>query len=83
VLKIKKMLEVYQEKYNRKIGHCVLIGQSSQLFGFADYLASKLSVSISSGSPFARIIYPSWFQPVSKELGSSLAIAVGLAMRKK
>lgn len=80
-VEIKKIIESYQEKYNRKIEKCIVVGGCVRLFGLTDYLTSKLSLDVSLGDPFARIIYPPLLKPVIQDLGPALTVAVGLAMR--
>ena len=79
---IKKIVNHYQIKYNRRIEKCILAGGGVMVAGLLDYFSSKLGLEISLGSPFARIAYPSTLEPAIKELGLSLAVAAGLAMRE-
>jgi len=82
IFEIKKVIDSYQSKYNRKVEKCVLVGGGVQVPGFVEYFTSKLGLDISLGNPFARVIYPPLLEPIIKELGPSLAVAVGLAMRE-
>jgi type IV pilus assembly protein PilM len=82
VIEIKKIIDSYQNKYNRKIEKCILVGGGVRLFGFSDSLVNKLGLDVSAGDPFARIIYPPLLKLTLKELSPSLAVAVGLAMRE-
>jgi len=81
IIEIKKIIDSYQNKYNRKIEKCILVGSGTHLFGFVDSLINKLSLDAVMGNPFARIVSPGILQPVLKELGPSLAVSIGLAMR--
>jgi type IV pilus assembly protein PilM len=83
IIEIKKIIDSYQNKYNRKIEKCILVGGGVNLFGFMDYLVNKLSLDVSKGNPFARVLYPDALKPDLKDLGLSLAVAVGLAMREE
>lgn len=82
VLEIKKIIDNYQGKYTRKVEKAILIGGGVQLFGFVDYVSTKLTLDATVGDPFARLGYPTKLERVLKELGPSLAVAVGLAMRE-
>jgi type IV pilus assembly protein PilM len=82
VAEIKKIIDSYQEKYDRKVEKCILVGGGVRLFEFVDFLSKRLNVDVSLGDPFARIVYPSLLKPALKELGPSLAVATGLAMRE-
>lgn len=79
VAEIKKVIDSYQNKYNRKVEKCILVGSGVHLIGFIDYLTENLGVDVSLGDPFARIDYPPILKPALKEIGPSLAVAVGLA----
>lgn len=83
IVEIRKIIDSYQSKYNRKVEKCILAGDGIRLVGFADYLTSKLTLDVSLGNPFARIVYPSEITPILKEIGPPLAVATGLAMREK
>lgn len=82
LIEIKKIINTYQIKYNKKIEKCILTGGGFELFGFIDYFNNELSLDTSLGDPFARIIYPPLLDSTIKELGPSLSVAVGLAMRE-
>jgi type IV pilus assembly protein PilM len=81
VAEIKRIVDSYQIKYSKKIEKCILVGGAVFLNGFRDNLMRKLSLDISVGNPFARVVYPPLLKPVLDQLGPSLAVAVGLAMR--
>lgn len=78
---IEKIIYHYYNKYNKKIEKYILVGGGASLPGLIDYFISRLGIEISVGDPFARVAYPPVLEPAIKELGPSLAVAVGLAMR--
>ncbi len=82
VIEIRKIIDSYQGKYNQKIEKCIFVGGGVWLSGFSDYLTEKLSLDVSIGDPFARIIHPPLLKPVLKKLGPALVVATGLAMRE-
>ena len=82
VLEIKKIIDNYQGKYTRKVEKAILVGGGVQLSGFTDYISTKLILDTTIGDPFVRLSYPTKLEGVLKELGPSLAVAVGLAMRE-
>ena len=81
IFEIKKIIDSYQNKYKRKLEKCILVGDGIRLPGFVEYFVNKLGLEVSLGDPFSRVIYPPLLKPVIKELGPSLTVAVGLAMR--
>lgn len=82
ITEVRKIIEAYQTKYSRKIEKCILVGDGIRLSGFADYLTTKLNIDVALGNPFARAVYPSAIEPILKEIGPPLAVAMGLAMRE-
>ncbi len=82
IFEIKKVIDSYQSKYNRKVEKCILVGGGVQVPGFVESFINKLGLEVSLGKPFARVTYPPLLEPIIKELGLSLAVAVGLAMRE-
>lgn len=83
VNEIDRMNSLMLKKENRRIEKVVLTGGSSNLPGVAEYLSKNLGVEVIIGNPFSRIKFNSALEPVlRKDLSSSLAVAVGLAMRE-
>lgn len=80
LIEIKKIVDSYQNKYNREIEKYILVGGISQTLDFVDYFTNKLDIEVFLGNPFARVVYPSLLKPAIKEIGPSLAAAIGLAM---
>lgn len=77
----KRVIEAYQKKYNHKIEKCILVGGAAGIPGYLEAFSSKLNIETSIGNPFARIVYPPILEPILKELGPSLSVSIGLAMR--
>lgn len=64
-----------------RIEKIVLAGGSAYIPGLANHLAQELNVPVHLGDPWARIVYPEDLAPMLKEIGPSMAVSVGLAMR--
>jgi len=64
-----------------RVEKVILTGGSSSIFGLSDYLKKELKTRVFVGDPWARVIYPQDLKPVLDEIGPSMGIAVGLAMR--
>ncbi len=82
ITEIKRIIDSYHNKFNRNVKKCILAGGGAYLVNLQDYLADKLELDVSMGDPFARISYPPILKTTLKELGPSLAVAVGLAMKE-
>jgi len=59
----------------------VLAGGTCFVPGLAQYLAERLNVPVHIGDPWARIVYPEDINQLLVEIGPSMAVSVGLAMR--
>jgi len=79
---IKYMLNLYQNKNNKRIEKIVLSGGSSLLPNFINYLSKVLDVNVIIGDPWSRISCPADLKPVLSEIGPMYSVAVGLAMRE-
>lgn len=78
---IKHMTALYEEKNKDQIKKIVLSGGSSILPGFSEYISEHLDTNVVIGDPWARISCPVDLEPVLKEVGPKLSVAIGLAMR--
>lgn len=78
---VKHMINFYQEQNNKNVEKIILSGGSSSLPNFTDYLSKLLNINVVVGNPWEKISYPIDLEPVLKEIGPRLAVAVGLAIR--
>ncbi len=78
---IKYVFDLYQNQGSLDIGKIVLAGGSAFLPNLADYFANLFNKPTVIGNPWDRVIYPEELKPVLDEVGSRLAVAIGLAMR--
>lgn len=81
IQEIEYMKEFFESKKGEKIEKIILSGGGGLLLNLSEYLSNRLNIQVIIGDPFARIYYPQEIKPVLDEVGSKLAVAVGLAMR--
>ena len=81
VFETQKTIAGYEESSKEKIANIILIGGLTNMPGFSDYFKEKLGRNVTVGNPFARVTYPVELEPIMPELQSTLAVAIGLAMR--
>lgn len=81
VFETEKTIANYEESKKEKISNIILIGGLANMPGFGDYFKEKLGRNVIVGNPFSKIIYPKELEPLTKELSSTLSVALGLSMR--
>ncbi|PIR13803.1 hypothetical protein COV49_00950 [Candidatus Falkowbacteria bacterium CG11_big_fil_rev_8_21_14_0_20_39_10] len=79
---IKYMLNMFENKDNKKVVKIVLSGGSSLLPNLTNYLSKILDINVVIGDPWSRVSYPVELKPVLSEIGCRLSVAIGLAMRE-
>jgi len=82
LMEIDRVVNIYQMRYNKKVGTCLLAGGRASEKELADFLGGKLKIPVKIGNPFARLAYATALEPVLKDIAPQMAIAVGLAMRE-
>ncbi len=81
LMEIDRVVNIYQMRYNKKVGTCLLTGGRAGEKELFDFLSGKLKIPVKIGDPFARLAHEAALEPVLKELGPQMAVAAGLAMR--
>ncbi len=82
VFEAKKTIANYEESKKSKIAKVILTGGQANMPGLKEYFGSKLGKETLIGDPLNRISFHKALGGVLKDLSSSLAVALGLAMRK-
>ncbi len=84
---IEYLFQLYRRQFSPAAGgssaieKVVLAGGTCFVPGIAQYLAERLNVPVHIGDPWARIVYPEDIASLLVEIGPSMAVSVGLAMR--
>lgn len=84
---IEYLFQLYRRQFSPASGggsaieKIILAGGTCFVPGIAQYLAERLNVPVHIGDPWARIIYPEDISSLLVEIGPSMAVSVGLAMR--
>lgn len=81
VNEIRYTQNVWENQTAKKISKIILTGGSANLPELGNYLSKELGVRTFLGDPWARVIYPEELKPVLNDVGTKLAVAIGLAMR--
>lgn len=79
---VKYIFDLYQKPGEKTIEKIILAGGSVFLPNLVDYFAKLFGIKVFIGNAWERVIYPVDLQPVLEEVGSRLAVAIGLALRE-
>lgn len=82
VNEVKYASNLFQEKYKKKTEKIIMSGGGAMLPNLNSYLSKILNMKVIIGDPWARISYPLELKPLLQEIGPSMAVAVGLALRE-
>ncbi len=82
VTEIKYMLDFFRSQNKGTVEKIILSGGGALLLNLADYLTQRLNIQVIVGDPWNRVHFPAELKPVLNEVGPSLAVAIGLAMRE-
>jgi type IV pilus assembly protein PilM len=82
---LKYLIEFYGKQpgnEGKRIDRIILSGGTAKLFNFPEYFTQVFNLRTFLGNPWARVIYPEELQPALDQVGSRLAVSIGLAMRE-
>ncbi len=82
VNEIKYTLNLFHSKSNQGVEKIVLSGGGALLINFSKYLSKLLNMNVIIGDPWSRVSYPVDLEPLLKEMGPRLSVAIGLALRE-
>ena len=66
----------------KRLDRIILSGGTARLFNMPEYFTGVFNVRTFLGDPWARVVYKDELQPILEQLGSRLAVSIGLAMRE-
>ncbi len=78
----KRLKDNYEKNYRGKIQKVILSGGGAGLIGLEEYTAQYFGLPVAKANPWNLVDYPPEFSPLAKEMGSSLVIALGLAIKQ-
>ena len=78
---IEKISQNFYITEGKEVQKIFLAGASAYLPGLKEYFQDHFKKEIENANPFSHIFYPPILEKTLKEMGSSYAIAVGMALR--
>ena len=82
LMEIDRIVNIFQMRYNKKVGQCLLTGGRAGEKEMFEFLSIKMKVPVKIGDPFARIGHGVAKELTLKEIAPQFAVAVGLALRE-
>jgi type IV pilus assembly protein PilM len=85
VNEVKFLLQFFHEQSGneqKRIDRIILSGGTAKIMNIDEYFTNIFNIRAFPGDPFARVIYADDLRPLLDNIGSRLAVAVGLAMRE-
>ena len=79
-LEVEKICVNYGQDSNNPLNDVILAGGTAALFGLKEYFTSRLKKNVQVANPFSVFLYPPILQKRLSEIGSSFAVASGVAM---
>ncbi|MEK7160683.1 MAG: pilus assembly protein PilM [Patescibacteria group bacterium] len=76
-----RIVNLFQMRYNKKVGQCLLAGGRAFEKDLFDFLSAKLKLPVKIGDPFARVGHNEKITDALAQIGPQFSVAVGLAMR--
>lgn len=81
IAEVERIIQSYTEQEKeKKIERIILSGGSAGLTGLAQFFSQSLGVPVTLADPWKRIIVKDELRPFVEKLGSSFAVAIGLAL---
>ncbi|HEY4475777.1 MAG TPA: type IV pilus assembly protein PilM [Candidatus Paceibacterota bacterium] len=77
----RRVIANYETSYQEKVASVILSGGGANLIGIKDYFNKNFGLPVSKGNPFSKISYPKILEPITKDTGPFLSVAIGLALK--
>ncbi len=81
LIELERFAANYTKRYGISISKIYLAGGGAAMPGLVDYMVKKFGVEVFVANPFSKVVYPTFFQPVLRDIGPSFAVAVGSGLR--
>ena len=77
---VKRAINNYQVDSSKSIKKVILVGGGANLLGIEQYFERELGLKTEIGNALNKVNYPLEIEPMAKEIGSTLGIAIGLGL---
>lgn len=71
----------YESSYQQEVTSVVLAGGGANLPGMESYFKRELNIPVGKAQPFSAVSYSPKLEPLVSNMGSSFAVALGLAVK--
>lgn len=78
---ILRMMDIYQQKNNRKIERIIITGGGANMPGLVEYFEEFLNTPVEKGWPFQDLKYADFLEPLLRDVAPFLSISTGAALK--
>lgn len=77
----KRVKDNYESNYRHTVKSVILSGGGANLLGIENYFSKEIGLPVVKADTLSRLDYPESLELIRKDIGPSMAVAIGLAMR--
>lgn len=77
----RRVKENFEKSYNEQVDGIILSGSTALIEGLPEYVSQSFGIEVARANPLANITFPPEVQAISQNLGPTLAVALGLALK--
>jgi len=78
----KRTQDGFESTFSEKVASVIISGSGANMPGFQEYLSTRLNLPVIVADPLSEISFPPEMSAFSKPLGTTLTVAIGLALKK-
>ncbi len=77
----RRVLASFESGYQGKVTSALLSGGGVNLLGIEDYVKGQLGIPVKKANPFPQVSYHQGLEPIVKDTGPLLSVAIGLGIK--
>ena len=77
----KRIVAGFESSYQDKVAGVILAGSGGNMPGFEAYVSQQIGLPVTAGNALKTCTYPVEIEPFAKQLGPTLTVAIGLALK--
>jgi len=82
ITEAKRIQTGFEKGYSVPVKNVIITGSGAHMPGFEKYLSEQLNMPVMTGNALSAVAYPPELEPIAHQLGSTLSVACGLALKQ-